>query len=346
MKKLWLLAALFGVVCAGCGDEPVNSSSGSSSSGSASEDASDDDKKDAENPDGSEQTDETKPAPEPEKLPELAGDEVQVGKIYQNGEALQMSVYGVSFKLPDKTACAIGEDAAAMELAAVGKQCLGVIFLKRDVDKAEAIELLKQPQNIEGIVLQPQGEPVEKDGVHYITHADATYEAHSALIIGPEKNGVLYFLGGLKSDSKSYKDIVESLAKSTKIGAPLESRSEQQWRAMLSGHTLTYMDSSYSSDASGGHTGHSSEININLYADGSFTYRNKSDFTVGTGGGAGAARADKGTDEGTWKVEMVGAMHVLTLTSSRDGGTREYRLAFKDKKTYLNGTRYFRVPIQ
>jgi hypothetical protein len=331
------LLMVLALMCAGCGGDGEKTSSPSppSSSSSSSESSTD-----------NSPNEDKAPVEEPEKLPELDGEEVQVGKIYQNGEALKMSVYGVSFKLPEETACAIGQDATAMELAAVGKQCLGVIFLKRDVDKEEALELLRQPQDVQGIILQPRGEPAERDGVHYATHGDATYEGHSALIIGPEKNGVLFFLGGLKRDSQEFKGIIEALAAGTKIGAPLESRSERQWKELLSGHTLTYMSSSYSPDALGGHTGHSSEINIKLFADGSFTYRNKSDFTVGTGGGAGAYGDDRGTDEGSWKIEMIGAAHVLTLTSSRDGGKREYTLAYRDNKTYLNGTRYFRVPIQ
>src|SRR5690606_31787440 len=107
------------IVCAGCGGDEKNSSSSSSSSSSSTGQESGEGK--SEKP--SESTPPGDEPAEPETLPELTGEEVQVNKIYQNGEALKMSIYGVSFKLPEKTACAIGEDATAMQLAATDKQC-------------------------------------------------------------------------------------------------------------------------------------------------------------------------------------------------------------------------------
>lgn len=279
-----------------------------------------------------------------ESLPDLPGEEVTTNRVYRDGETLKMSIYGISFKLPEGAACGIAQDAAAMELASTTKQSVGAIYLKRDVDVDEMIEQLRQPQNIEGVTLHLAGGPEERDGARFFTHADATYEAHSALIVGPGKNGVLYLLGGAKGDSAHFKEIVESIARSTKVGTPLESQSAAQWKQLLTGRKLTYRSSSYSPDYSGGgYTGHSDKREIYLYPDGSCIYRSASSFAVQGGHGSGYG-ADRDGEHGRWSIEQIGAAHMLKLESEQ--GVREYQVAWSDNKLYLDGTRWFRTAIE
>ena len=341
MKLPCMLLMVIATMLVGCDGDSVSNSASSSGSRDSDSDKSST-KDDTKKPD--EPGKDEKP-PEPEKLPGLHGDELQIGKVYKNGEAVKMSMYGVSFKLPADCGVVMQKDATAMTLQSTTMQSLGFVFFKREVNESELETELRQPQEIDdGVTLSLQGDFERKSRYTLAKYADDTYVGYAAFHIGPEKNGILFFLGGYKADEAHFKEKVEALADSIGIGKPLESQSEQEWKAMLAGNMLTYLKSYSSTDGVGGGVYSSTNIEIRLYPDGTYRYHGSDSFSVGTGSGGSASGGKGGDETGTWKVEQIGTVTYLKCNS--EGGSRQYKLEYADKKTYLNGTRYFRTPIE
>ncbi len=285
---------------------------------------------------------------EPEKLEVLPGEEVQVDKIYKDKETIKASVYGVSFTLPDGIGARISQGADAFDMESTEKQTLGAIYMKREVTDAEVREALREAKDLgEGVVLQLDGGIEEKDGVLRASYGNGTYVGVAVARLGEHGNGVAFFLAAAKSDRAYIEGKLDALIKSTTIVAPRESRDEQAWKQLLSGHKLTYLKSSSSTGIGGSYSGSSRTIEITLRADGTFYYSYQSSFSVDAGeaGGHGGGYGNKAdTDQGRWKVELAGTTIVLVLAGEKT--ERRYKLTFSDKKTYLDGTRYFRIPLE
>lgn len=110
----------------------------------------------------------------------------------------------------------------------------------------------------------------------------------------------------------------------------------QQWVQRLSGQKLTYL-SSYNSG--GGAGGYSAKTVIVLGADGRFSFSSNSSVSVDVGGASGNSGGVQ-AGEGRWRIYAHGNQAVLELNFST-GHARQYRLSYEDRKTFLNGQRYF-----
>jgi hypothetical protein len=132
---------------------------------------------------------------------------------------------------------------------------------------------------------------------------------------------------------------------SLKFSEPIESAVTKEWRETLTGAKLTYLKSSYSSGASydgySTYSGYSRHEEIMLCPNSSFYYSDNSSSSFDTGGGFGSMGGnDKGN--GNWEVTGIGNESTLKLKFS-DGRVFNYTLSYKDKKTFLSGSRYFRT---
>lgn len=144
----------------------------------------------------------------------------------------------------------------------------------------------------------------------------------------------------------AYKVLATKLAMSLKFTHPKEPPLSSQWKEALTGATLTYMNSSYSSgpsyDGYSTYSGYSSHIEILLCPSGNFTYSNSSSMSIDTGGGF-AGSGDNGNSQGRWSLTGdAGGNNVLKLEFS-NGEVSTYTLSYENDKTYLNGKRYFRT---
>jgi hypothetical protein len=285
---------------------------------------------------------------EPEKLETLPGEEAQINKVYKDVETLKTSVFGVGFTLPKGLGTAIQHGAEGFVLESTEKQVVGAIYMKRSVTTAEVKEFLSEDQDLgDGVVLARQGNVEEGDGELRAKYGNGTYSGMAIARVGAHGNGIAFFLAAAESDRAYIEQKVEALAKSVRIVAPHESQDEQSWKQMLSGHKLTYLKSSYSGGLGGSYTGGSTNEEITLRADGTFHYYFKDSFSIDAsaqGGGAGAYGRDAVEDRGRWKVELAGTNVVLVLAGEQR--ERRYKLAYSDKKTYLDGSRYFRTPLE
>ncbi len=90
-----------------------------------------------------------------------------------------------------------------------------------------------------------------------------------------------------------------------------------------------------------GGSGDSDEIRIDLCSRGYFNYT-RNGYTVFSGDGYSAYNSGNGEGQGTWNVLQNGSSFVLQL-KYHSGEVSTYKLEYKDKKLYLDGTRYYRI---
>ena len=141
--------------------------------------------------------------------------------------------------------------------------------------------------------------------------------------------------------SERYQQLAEEVALSLKFAAPKESSEVKEWKEALKGAKLTYL-SSYDGSGYGSYGGSNSRSEILLCSDQSFSYYSSSFVSVDTGGAFGSAGSQ---DNGYGRWQVTGGVEgdaVLQL-SFDDGREHSYDITYKDSKTLLNGSRYFRT---
>lgn len=171
--------------------------------------------------------------------------------------------------------------------------------------------------------------------------------AYIAGVINPHGLGVTVMaLTSSQQYSARYAELVGQIVSSLKFSKPETGPVVEEWRQTLQGAKLTYMDSYYSSGPSynGNMTGggYSTEIVILLCRNGRFSDSRNSSLSIDSGGAfGGSAGSDQGS--GSWNVIGNASGGATLQLNYNDGSLAEYVLEYKDKKTLLNGTRYFRT---
>jgi len=112
----------------------------------------------------------------------------------------------------------------------------------------------------------------------------------------------------------------------------------REWNTRLRNKKLVYM-SSYSSGSSGGY---SSQKEMRLLADGRFTYSSNSSVSIYVPGANGGS-AGRHAGQGTWSIHVRNNTAYLAMIEN--GQKTEVSLQYRDKKTFLNGVRYFVVDL-
>ncbi|MEQ8303935.1 MAG: hypothetical protein RIB47_11125 [Cyclobacteriaceae bacterium] len=230
----------------------------------------------------------------------------------------------------------------------------GLIFLLPH--EVKDIELLKQEAEAgvkeEGIMLSKisEFEAVGQEGVgaefEGMIQGEAA-KAFVAAVINPFGSGVTILAAAAsKSYSAHYKQLAKEIAMSLQFSEPVEPPVTQEWRNTLSGAKLTYLNSSYDSGPSYGgystYSSYSSRNEITLCPTGLFSYYSSSSMSVDTGG-AFAGNAGNIDGRGKWSVTAnAEGVPVLRLDFA-NGEVYSYKLTYENKKTYLNGSRYFRT---
>lgn len=147
------------------------------------------------------------------------------------------------------------------------------------------------------------------------------------------------------SYSKAYPEFARAIASSTRFSRPEAPPVIGEWKRDLSGWRLTYLWSYFSGGGSGAYVGGSQRTEIDLCPQGFFRYRDSSSLSAdgGLGSGVNVSGTQQGKDQGQgqWEVLQRGTTPLLRLTF-HDGRVQEYELAFRERKLYLNGKRFFR----
>ncbi len=137
-----------------------------------------------------------------------------------------------------------------------------------------------------------------------------------------------------------------SLAGSVVFFEPEVSSAIQEWKTFLSDVRLSYIKSSYSSGPSYGgystYSGHSDQTVISLCAAGYYKLSSKSSVSIDSGGAFGSSHGGN-QGAGSWDVVGDAQGNPILQLKAHDGSLSQYSLEYKDGKTYLNGSRYFRT---
>lgn len=255
---------------------------------------------------------------------------------------VELEQFGVAFTVPDQWRGQLGDEAVILG----GLQEPGLIILvQHEYSSLEDIEReARSGINDDGISLRLTG-PLEPLGSDALAGRMAgTVSGHPAQVyvvarLNPLGDGVTIMA---MTDEANYstryeslaREIAESLAFSEVKVAPVA----QQASAQLMNTRLTFLES-YSSGAAGGY---STRRSIDLCPDMRFQMHGSTSLGVDTGGAFGSAHGS-GQGSGSWSV-IVGAGGANLLELQHNNGARQQHVvSFEDGRTYLDGSRYFRI---
>jgi len=177
-------------------------------------------------------------------------------------------------------------------------------------------------------------------------------KAWIAGVINPHGNSLtIIALTSAEEYGPRQPELVKEIVNSLRFALPKEAEHNAEWRKGLAGRQLSYRYSSSSSgpdyyDAYGStyssYTSYSSSSTIHLCSDQSFysSSNNSSSFDAVGGFGAGQSRS---RGDGQWQVTTSSEGESILKLNYADGTTKEYKLDYRDGKTYLNSSRYFRT---
>jgi len=198
----------------------------------------------------------------------------------------------------------------------------------------------------EGVNLQKAGEfeqvGTEGVGAEFSGNIQGTpARAYIAAVINPFGTGVTIVAAtDVPNFSPVYKQLAHEIAESLKFSQPKEAPVTQEWRETLQGAKLTYLDS-YSSSGYDSYGGYSNHEEI-LLCGSRFTFYSNSSMSIDTGG-AYASSAGSTNNAGNWTVATSASGTPVLRLQYDNGKVSDYELDYREKKTYLNGYRYFRT---
>lgn len=178
-------------------------------------------------------------------------------------------------------------------------------------------------------------------------------KAFVAGIINPHGPGVsILAVTSADKYGKRQPELVRDIVRHLKFSRPKESPFNAQWQQALTGKKLTYMKSSYSADpgytdASGtswsAYSSYSRRTVIHLCPGNVFQRYSSASSSFDTQGGFGGTNS-RGDSAGNWRLVTGSAGESILQLNAQNGETLEYELDYRNSKTYLNNTRYFRTP--
>jgi len=144
--------------------------------------------------------------------------------------------------------------------------------------------------------------------------------------------------------SDKFKQLAMQVSRSVNFSIPKESEDVKIWAEKLKDCRLTAMYTSTSTSGAYGENASylSSKTVYDLCGQGYFTYSGTSSASFDTNSGFSHGQS-RGNGDGTWKVVgNVAGQTVLQLTYN-SGNTVELVITFEDRKTRLDGERFFRT---
>lgn len=257
---------------------------------------------------------------------------------------------GISFTIPEGW---VGQEVDGGYLIGSHTQPGLVMLSLHDLASVEALRA-NAAQGIveEGIMLRPTGqlEGVGGNGIggeYAGTFSGQQVKAYIVGLVNPNGNGVTIMAATEPAKyNAEYRKLALAVANSTRFSTPEKPPIVDEWKQTLRDTQLTYMDSYYSSGSSydgystGG--GYSSKIKIDLCAAGHFTHSSRSSVSIDTGGAYGSS-AGRGGGHGSWDVVGGAQGQAVLVLNFHDGRSEQYNLGYQDKKTLLNGKRWFRT---
>lgn len=258
---------------------------------------------------------------------------------------------GVSFTIPNGW---MGQEAEMGYM--MGSNNVPGLILMLPHDQSYNLEQIKAQAQAglnegNGTNLQLAGQltPLGKGAVGGEFTGTLEWQAAKAYIIGmtnPHGLG-LTILAITTSDkyNDQYPGYAKAVMNSVQFRQPESKEDIGEWKEWMKNVKLTYMES-YSSISPGvdGMTGGGYNLSkeIDLCGAGYFNYYGSSNISTGSNN-TSAYNNSNSQGNGTWDIRVGADGNPLLVLSFNDGSTSSYTLTYKDKKLYLNGTRYFRT---
>lgn len=253
---------------------------------------------------------------------------------------------GIQFTIPQNW---VGQETEAGYILGSNSEAGFILLITHEARTIDALKTEAGNGLIDenGTMLQLEG-GLEELGDHAIGGTFAgTVEfqparSYIAGVINPFGKGVMVLaVTDEKNFSNRYAELAKQVAASLQFAHPQESPQTRDWKESLKGAKLTYLKTSGGSDYSG-YSGTSSRSEILLCANQQFSYysSNSSSFDINAGFGS-ASSSDNG--RGNWEVATGDDGGALLKLHFDNGREFKYQISYRERKTYLDATRYFRT---
>jgi hypothetical protein len=281
----------------------------------------------------------------PARAAELGPDQT-----YAAGTRVESSGAGVSFVIPEGWGGRGGQDEQQQVLSLRSDTIEGVGFaiVQSDVTAAQIMSSLDEPLDLGSGVVLPQTEPpVTKGSLIAARYRSEAYVGRALALLGPTRNAVIFVFAGPPKNERAYVQLLERLGASTQfVGSatatarPPETDPDPVWSGLLTGQALNYF-STYNSG--GGSGGMANRRILHLCPGGRFAYQGEGLATMTVPGASGSSGGRSGF-QGRWSLESPTSTTAVLVLAGDDGRQLRWQLRYQDKKTFVNGQRWFREP--
>ncbi len=266
-----------------------------------------------------------------------------------NSQHIELAELGLSFDIPQGWTGQEQEDYILL-----GHETIpGLMILSQN--KAKDTETLKNRSmetiREEGLYLEPEADfkiisEARVEGSYKGTYEGQDVKAFAIGLINTQGTGMnILILTETKAFTKTHIEEANKLAHTVRFSIPKDSDNTVFWKERITGVQLKYMHTSGGSDYSGGYSGTSDVVMINLCSNGQFTYYSNSNSSFDSSGGFGYANANKDT-RGTYRIYSEGQSTYLGL-QFENGSVSTYELTVNSKdNTLLDGSRYFVTTLE
>lgn len=269
--------------------------------------------------------------------------------LTMNAQHIDLSELGLRFDIPPGWT---GEEQGDHLL--LGHHTIpGLMIVSQNTSKDVATlqNKLREPITEEGLFLEPNGHftTVSSTRVegHYIgTYLSQTVQAYVIGLVNTKGVGMtILMLSSSDVFGDNHREEAKKLARSVQLFQPKVTDNTSYWKNRIIGSQLKYMHTSGGSDYSGGYSGTSDVVMINLCANGQFTYYSNASASFDSSGGSGHA-VNNAANQGVYKIYSKGNETYLDLQFEA-GNTNTYELLVNSQEhTLLNGNRYFITTLE
>lgn len=269
--------------------------------------------------------------------------------LSMNSQHIDLSELGISFDIPQGWTGGEEEDYIILGHTTIPGLMILTQNKARDTRtlKIQAMDTILE----EGLFLEPDGDFIivsdtRVEGNYQGTYQGQAVKAYAIGLINTQGTGMnILILTETKSFSKAHIEEANKLARSVRLSAPKDTDNTLFWKERITGVQLKYMHTSGGSDYSGGYSGISDVVMINLCNNGQFTYYSNSHASFDASGGFGFANANADT-RGNYRIYSEGQSTYLDL-QFENGSVTTYELTVNSKQnTLLDGSRYFITTLE
>ena len=268
---------------------------------------------------------------------------------------IDLSEMGLSFDIPDGWEGEANENIIIMGSHTVAG--LMVVFENNIKTASELKELAMKGMVFQGAELMPMEDFTIKnstrvEGMYQGTFNQNKVKCYAIGLINKLGSGMTILMIAKENEFTNAQRVeANKLANSVTFFQARETQATINWKNKLIGRQLKYLSTQSDSDYTGGYSGTSTRITIDLCSDGSFKYytNTHNSFSAGdTNAEAGSINEQSGFGYTNANGEMVGTYLIYSLgnqtfleLTSTDNIVYEYDLSMNNQgHTYLDKTRY------